>query len=74
MADNDPSEFGGGAGLIHPEPHTLTAIEEARVMRSLDPADEDDNEEAARERGGAQRGGRSSQRTGPMVPGGSVLM
>jgi hypothetical protein len=72
--DNSPGEFSGDPGLIQPEPHTLTAIEEARVMRALDPADGDDNLEAARERGGAQRGGRSSQRTGGPVPGGSVLM
>jgi hypothetical protein len=72
--DNDPGEFGGYPGLIQPEPHPLTGIEEARLMRSLDPADGDDNLEAARERGGAQRGGRSSQRTGGPVPGGSVLL
>jgi hypothetical protein len=71
VSQNEPSEYGGQPGLIQPEPHKLTAIEEARLMRSVDPGDPDDSVEAARLRGGAQAGGRSSQHSGPAVPGGS---
>jgi hypothetical protein len=45
-----PSEFGGNSGTIQPEPHKLTSIEEARLMRRVDPAKPDDSIEAARER------------------------
>lgn len=44
------SEFGGVSGLIQPEPHPLTAAEEARLQRRVDPADPGDNVEAARVR------------------------
>lgn len=45
-----PSEFGGYSGSIQPEPHKLTAIEEARLQRRVDPANPGDSVEAARER------------------------
>lgn len=46
----EPSEYGGYAGTIQPEPHKLTAIEEARLMRRVSPSDPADTIEAARER------------------------
>lgn len=67
-----PGEYGGQPGPIQPEPHALTAIEEARVMRAVDPGDLNDSVEAARLRGGAQKGGRSAEHGGGPVPGGSV--
>lgn len=45
-----PSEMGGYPGTIQPEPHQLTAAEEARLMRRVNPADPGDSIEAARER------------------------
>lgn len=45
-----PSEYGGDPGTIQPEPHPLSAIEEARLMRRVNPADATDSIEAARER------------------------
>lgn len=45
-----PSEFGGYPGTIQPEPHPLTAAEEARLQRRVNPADPGDNVEAARVR------------------------
>lgn len=45
-----PSEFGGYPGTIQPEPHPLTAVEEARLMRRVDPADSGDSIDAARQR------------------------
>jgi hypothetical protein len=45
-----PSEFGGYPGTIQPEPHKLTAIEQARLERRVNPADAGDSVEAARER------------------------
>ena len=47
---NDPSEYGGYPGTIQPEPHQLTAAEEARLMRRVNPADATDSIEKARER------------------------
>lgn len=47
---NQPSEFGGYPGTIQPEPHPLSSIEEARLMRRVDPADPGDNIDAARDR------------------------
>lgn len=44
------SEYGGVPGSIQPEPHPLTAVEQARLERRLNPADEGDNVEAARQR------------------------
>jgi hypothetical protein len=44
------SEYGGVPGTIQPEPHSLTAIEEARLMRRVNPEDAGDSIEAARER------------------------
>lgn len=46
----DASEYGGVAGSIQPEPHKLTAIEEARLARRVSPSDPGDSIEAARER------------------------
>lgn len=48
----DESEFGGAPGLIQPPPHKLTAAEEARLMRKVNPADAEDSIEAARAREG----------------------
>lgn len=48
----DESEFGGAPGLIQPPPHELTAYEEARLMRKVNPADPEDSLEAARAREG----------------------
>lgn len=45
-----PSEFGGYPGPIQPEPHELTAAEQARLERRVNPADATDSVEAARER------------------------
>lgn len=45
-----PSEFGGYPGTIQPEPHELTSVEEARLMRRIDPADAGDDIAAARVR------------------------
>lgn len=61
MSDQRESEFGGVPGMVQPEPHQLSSVEEARLMRMVDPADANDSVEAARERG-EQEGGRSSQR------------
>ena len=66
-----PSEFGGYPGMIQPEPHQLTAAEKARVERAVDPGNDEDSEELARERGGAQTGGRGAKDIGQtQVPGG----
>jgi hypothetical protein len=46
----EPSEYGGYPGPIQPEPHQLTAAEEARLMRRVNPTDPGDSVEAARER------------------------
>jgi hypothetical protein len=46
----EPSEYGGYPGSIQPEPHQLTAAEEARLMRRVNPADAGDSIEKARER------------------------
>lgn len=35
------SEFGGVPGKIAPMPHQLTPYEEARLMRAIDPMDEE---------------------------------
>lgn len=48
----DESEFGGAPGLIQPPPHELTAVEQARLERRLNPADPEDSVEAARAREG----------------------
>lgn len=64
MAIDDRSEFGGSAGLVQPEPHQPTSVEQARLERMVDPADANDSVEAARLRG-TQEGGRSSQRLAP---------
>lgn len=45
-----PSEFGGYAGTIQPEPHELTAAERARLERKTNPADPSDTVDAARKR------------------------
>jgi hypothetical protein len=45
-----PSEFGGAPGLVQPEPHTLTSVEQARLERQTNPASTSDSVEAARER------------------------
>jgi len=45
-----PSEFGGHPGTIQPEPHPLTAIEEARLMRKVKSTDPTDTIDAARTR------------------------
>lgn len=42
------SEFGGQPGRIQPLPHKLTAAETARLQRSIDPMDEQGNEESQR--------------------------
>lgn len=47
---NAPSEFGGYPGPIQPEPHELTAAEQARLERQVNPASPSDSVEAARER------------------------
>lgn len=47
---NAPSEFGGYPGPIQPEPHKLTSVEEARLMRKVNPASTSDSVEAARAR------------------------
>jgi hypothetical protein len=60
---SDPSEYGGYPGTIQPEPHKLTSIEEARLMRRVNPTDPGDSIEAARQRevsGEPDPGGRSS--------------
>lgn len=48
--DREPSEFGGYPGLIQPEPHQLTAAEQAALERRVDAADPDDSIEKARAR------------------------
>lgn len=48
------SEFGGAPGPIQPPPHELTAAEQARLERRLDPANPDDTIEAARVREGGR--------------------
>lgn len=50
VRDPRPSEFGGVPGPIQPDPHTLTAAEQARLERRVNPADAGDNVDAARER------------------------
>lgn len=50
MTSPNPSEFGGYPGTIQPDPHTLTAAEQARLERKTNPADPGDSVEAARER------------------------
>lgn len=52
----DESEFGGAPGPIQPPPHKLTAVEQARLERRLNPADPEDTIDAAR----AREGGRMS--------------
>lgn len=52
MTNVEPSEFGGYPGLIQPEPHQLTNVEQLRLERQLDPADPGDNVDAARVREG----------------------
>lgn len=47
---NQPSEFGGYAGTIQPEPHELTPAEEARLLRKMDPSSTSDTLDAARKR------------------------
>lgn len=47
---DQPSEFGGYQQSIQPEPHQLTAAEEARLMRRVKPSDAGDSVEAARDR------------------------
>jgi hypothetical protein len=57
------SEYGGVPGNIQPEPHQLTASEQARLERRVDSADPGDSVDAARERevtGEPDPGGRSS--------------
>lgn len=49
-APKNASEFGGVPGTIQPDPHPLTAAERARLERRVNPADEGDSVEAARER------------------------
>jgi hypothetical protein len=49
-ATGEPSEYGGYPGPIQPEPHKLTAAEQARLERRVDPADPGDSVDAARER------------------------
>lgn len=44
------SEYGGQPGTIQPEPHQLTAAEEARLMRRVDSTDPTDSIEKARDR------------------------
>lgn len=43
-----PSEFSGYSGTIQPEPHTLSAPEQARLERRVRSWDEEDDVEAAR--------------------------
>lgn len=50
--EREPSEFGGHPGLVQPPPHQLTNVEQLRLERALNPADPDDNIEAAMEREG----------------------
>lgn len=45
-----PSEYGGYSGTIQPEPHQLTAVEQARLERRVNPADATDSVEKARDR------------------------
>lgn len=47
---SQPSEFGGEAGSIQPEPHKLTSAEESRLQRRVHSWDAGDTIEAARER------------------------
>jgi hypothetical protein len=56
QADRTASEFGGVPGPIQPEPHPLTAAEQARVERNVEDNERrPDSFEASRERGGARR-------------------
>lgn len=48
----DESEFGGAPGLIQPPPHKLTAAEQARLERAMNPADAEDSVDAVRARQG----------------------
>lgn len=50
----DESEFGGAPGMIQPPPHKLTAVEQARLERKLNPADPEDTIDAARAREGSR--------------------
>lgn len=52
VAQSEPSEYGGYAGQIQPEPHQLTPAEQARLERLVDPADASDNIDAVRVRNG----------------------
>lgn len=49
---NEPSEYGGYPGLIQPPPHEPTAYEQMRIVYQLDPADAEDNVDAAKKREG----------------------
>lgn len=44
-----PSEFGGVPGLVAPQPHDvqISAYEQARLQRAVDPADATDTPELA---------------------------
>lgn len=57
MVSSGASEFGGEPGLIQPPPHEpeLTAYEQARIERGVDPGDPTDSLGASRLRGGARR-------------------
>lgn len=48
----DESEFGGAPGLVQPAPHKLTAAEQARLERAVNPADPTDTVDAVRARQG----------------------
>jgi hypothetical protein len=50
QAGGEPSEYGGYAGSIQPEPHELTSIEKARLIRRTNPSDASDTVDAARDR------------------------
>lgn len=52
--NSQDSEFDWAGGPIAPPPHELTAAEQARLERRLDPADPDDTIEAARLREGSR--------------------
>lgn len=52
MANDKPSEFGGYPGMIQPPPHKLTNVEQLRLERKLDAADQTDSIEQASAREG----------------------